>query len=57
MRGEFEARTWQAFWKTGVEGLPTGDVAEELGMSPGAIRNARYKVSRRLRDELESLDG
>ena len=27
LRGEFEERTWQAFWHTVVEGRATGDVA------------------------------
>lgn len=48
----FEARTWQAFWMYVVEDKCPGDIAEQLGMSVGAIRNARYKILRRLRAEL-----
>ncbi len=50
VRGEFEPRTWQAFWQTAADGVPTHVVAEELGMSDVAIRKARSRVFRRLRD-------
>ena len=52
IRGEFESRTWQAFWRTAVEGQSPADVAGELGMSPGAIRVAKSRILRRLREEL-----
>jgi RNA polymerase sigma-70 factor (ECF subfamily) len=49
---EFEPRTWQAFWLTAVEGRDPKNVASDLGMSAGALRVARSRVLRRLRDEL-----
>jgi RNA polymerase sigma-70 factor (ECF subfamily) len=49
---EFEARTWRAFWMTAVEGRSSQEVASELGMSPGAVRVAKSRVLRRLREEL-----
>lgn len=52
IRCEFEDRTWQAFWRTVVEGKSPQELAIELGMSPGAIRVAKARVLRRLRDEL-----
>jgi RNA polymerase sigma-70 factor (ECF subfamily) len=52
IRGEFEQRTWQAFWLTAVEDRVPKEVAIELGMSPGAVRVAKSRVLRRLRDEL-----
>ena len=55
IRNEFEARTWQAFWMTAVEGKLPADVAEELGMSPGAVRVAKSRVLKRLREELGGL--
>ena len=55
VRGEFEERTWRAFWLTAVEDRVPGDVATELGMSPGAIRVAKSRVLRRLREELGEL--
>ena len=55
IRGEFEERTWQAFWLTAVEDRAAGDVALELGMSPGAVRVAKSRVLRRLREELGEI--
>jgi RNA polymerase sigma-70 factor (ECF subfamily) len=55
IRGEFEERTWQAFWRTAVEGLSAREVAAELGMSPGAVRVAKSRVLHRLRTELGDL--
>ncbi|HWB00555.1 MAG TPA: sigma-70 family RNA polymerase sigma factor [Pirellulales bacterium] len=52
VRNEFEARTWQAFWLVTVEDRSTDDVAVQLGISTGAVRQAKYIVLRRLRDEL-----
>lgn len=53
IRGEFEVRTWQAFWLTAVEGRAPKDVASELGMSGGAVRVAKSRVLHRLRAELD----
>jgi RNA polymerase sigma-70 factor (ECF subfamily) len=55
IRGDFEERTWAAFWKTTVDGRAAKDVAADLGMSPGAVRVAKSRVLRRLREELGDL--
>lgn len=52
IRKEFADRTWQAFWRTTVDGLAPKDVADELAMSPGAVRVAKSRVLQRLRAEL-----
>jgi RNA polymerase sigma-70 factor (ECF subfamily) len=52
IRSEFEPRTWQAFWLTAVEGRSPDDISGELAMSPGAVRVAKSRVLRRLREEL-----
>ena len=57
IRGEFEPRTWEAFWQTAVEGRAAADVGAELGMSPGAVRVAKSRVLHRLRAELGELPG
>jgi RNA polymerase sigma-70 factor (ECF subfamily) len=54
---EFEARTWRAFWRSAVDGEAAGDIAKELGMTPRAVRQAKYRVLRRLRQELGGLPG
>jgi RNA polymerase sigma-70 factor (ECF subfamily) len=52
IQGEFEHRTWEAFWQVVAEDRSPDDVAQRLGMTPGAVRQAKYKVLRRLRQEL-----
>jgi len=52
IRGEFQERTWQAFWRTAVEGRAPRDVAVELSMTSGAVRVAKSRVLQRLREEL-----
>lgn len=52
IRGEFHARTWQAFWEVVVEGRVAADVAADLDMQPGAVRVAKSRVLLRLRKEL-----
>lgn len=43
--------TWQAFWQTEMEKRPAEDVAEELGMTIGALYVARSRVLARLKKE------
>jgi RNA polymerase sigma-70 factor, ECF subfamily len=49
---EFEERSWRAFWRVVVDGCSPKEVAEELAMSPGAVRVAKCRVLHRLRQEL-----
>jgi RNA polymerase sigma-70 factor, ECF subfamily len=55
VRAGFEDRTWQAFWRTAVDGRPPADVAAELGLGLASVYQARSRVLRRLRDELGGL--
>ena len=52
IRQEFEADTWDAFWRTAVEGHAAGDVARLLGKTSGAVYTARSHVMRRLRQKV-----
>jgi RNA polymerase sigma-70 factor (ECF subfamily) len=52
VRGDFEPRTWQAFWLTAVEHRTAPEAAAQLGMTAGAVRQAKYMVLRRLHAEL-----
>lgn len=54
IRSDFDANTWQAFWRLTVEGHAANDIAEELGISRGAVRQAKYRVLCRLREEMGS---
>lgn len=54
-QGEFEPASWRAFWRTVVDRQPTHLVAEELGISAGAVRIAKSRVLRRIRIVLGEL--
>ena len=55
IRPEFEERTWQAFWRATVESQASAVVADALGMSAGAVRQAKSRVLHRLRVQLHEL--
>ncbi|MDP7019302.1 MAG: sigma-70 family RNA polymerase sigma factor [Pirellulaceae bacterium] len=55
VQAEFEDGTWQAFWRTTVDDVPTSVVADELEMSVNAVRLAKSRVLRRLREQLDAL--
>jgi RNA polymerase sigma-70 factor (ECF subfamily) len=55
IRSEFKTSSWQAFFATAVEGRPTADVALDLGMTNMAVRKAKSRVLRRLREEFAGL--
>jgi RNA polymerase sigma-70 factor (ECF subfamily) len=55
VRGEFQERTWQAFWLTVIEGRSPAALADDLGMTPAAIRQAKSRVLRRLKQEMGEL--
>jgi RNA polymerase sigma-70 factor (ECF subfamily) len=52
---EFQPATWQAFWECCMTDQPATVVAAKLGMSIDAVYNAKSKVLRRLRRDLEGL--
>jgi RNA polymerase sigma-70 factor, ECF subfamily len=52
VRGEFEERTWQAFWLNVVEGRAPADIAAEMGVTSAAVRKAKSRVLHRLKEEL-----
>ena len=51
VRPDFEAATWQAFTRFALNGLPAAQVAKEVGMSEGAVVQAKFRVLKRLREE------
>ncbi len=55
IRKHFRETTWRAFWCTAIDGRPHRDVAQEVGLSPGAVRVAKSRVLQRLRAELGEL--
>jgi len=55
VRAEFEPATWRAFLLTAVDGRSAPDAAAELGVSAAAVRQAKSRVLRRVRQELGDL--
>lgn len=56
VKSEFSETTWQAFWRTAVDGEPITDLAQELGLSTGAIYIARSRVQARLREKIQQFE-
>jgi len=52
---EFEPTTWAACWMYIAEDLPAESVARKLGISANAVRVAKCRVLKRLRQELAGL--
>lgn len=48
-----EEQTWEAFWRTAIEGHSPAEVAEALGMTAANVRQAKCRLLRRLRDLLQ----
>ena len=55
IRSGFQDSTWRAFWRTAVVDRPAGSVAEELGMTVGAVYAAKSRVLIRLRHVVRQL--
>lgn len=55
VRSEFTQQSWSVFERTVVDGIETSIVAKELGLSPSAIRQAKSRILRRLRQQLGDL--
>lgn len=55
IRVEFEAATWQAFWRTAIDGGAPADVAEDLNLTVNAVYKAKSRIIRRLREVLGDL--
>ena len=55
IRTDFQERAWRAFSLTVLYGHRTVDVANELGMTNRAVRQAKHRVLRRLREEFHDL--
>ena len=56
VRQEQSLKTWQAFWSTAIDGNAPAVVAQELGMSIGAVRVAKCRVLARLKEVVFTLE-
>jgi RNA polymerase sigma-70 factor, ECF subfamily len=57
LQTEFNAASWQAFWRMVVGGEPASAIASDLSISVAAVRQAKYRVLQRLRLEWLELAG
>ena len=55
VRTEFQPVTWRAFWLSAVESVSVKEVAQQLGISTGAIYIARSRITARLRELIASV--
>lgn len=55
LKGDFEAKTWQAFTRVALDGTPAAEVAQELGLTTNAVFIAKSRVLARLRQEAAGL--
>ncbi|HIQ20160.1 MAG TPA: RNA polymerase sigma factor [Planctomycetes bacterium] len=55
IRADFSEATWQAFWRMTVEGEKASEIAADLGKSAQAVRQDKYRVLRRFRQEWEAF--
>jgi len=53
VQGDFTPGTWEAFRRITLEGQSAQEVAADLGLTENAVRQAKFRVLRRLRDELD----
>ena len=54
VRRDVTEATWQAFWRTAIEGQPGKQVAATLGLSVAAVYHARGRVTARLKELIRS---
>lgn len=57
VQAEFRDASWQAFWRTVVNGERIENVSRDLGISAGAVYIARSRVTARIRQEIETVQG
>lgn len=55
VKWDFNETTWAAFARITLQGRSIPEVAVELGLSDNAVRQAKFRVLRRLREELDGV--
>jgi RNA polymerase sigma-70 factor (ECF subfamily) len=56
VRKDITNSTWQAFWRTAMDGQSTRHVAAELGLTATAVYIARHRVLARLKEMVRSMN-
>jgi RNA polymerase sigma-70 factor (ECF subfamily) len=55
LREDVQEHTWQAFWRTVVEGQSPADIAADLGISVNTVYLSKARLLRKLREEFGEL--
>jgi RNA polymerase sigma-70 factor (ECF subfamily) len=55
VQADFDPRTWEAFTRFALEGLPAAEVSRVLATSESAVIQAKFRVLKRLREESGDL--
>ena len=55
VRREFRDQSWQAFWRTTIEGQPVDDVARDLEVERGTVYMSRSRIMARIRARITEL--
>ena len=56
IQDNFTPTTWQAFWRTAVDGEEGAKVAADLGISVGAVYVAKSRVLARLSEQIKQMN-
>jgi RNA polymerase sigma factor (sigma-70 family) len=57
VKPDFNEATWQAFWRTAVDGLSGKEVSAQLGLTAAAVYLAKSRVMARLKEQVRYLVG
>lgn len=49
VKSESESNTWDAFWRMAVHGHSATEIAAELGTNAKAVRQAKFRITKKLR--------
>ncbi len=55
IRCDFNESTWNVFAQVTLQGRSIPDVAADLGLTENAVRQAKFRVLKRLREELDGV--
>lgn len=55
IRDDFQDSTWSAFWRMTIENESAASIAESLKITESSVRHAKFRVLKRLKEELERL--
>lgn len=53
VRVDFNETTWKSFWRMAIEQHPAAEIAADLGLTETSVRQAKFRVLQRLRQELD----